>query len=363
MGIEFGRVVPVLRIFSIEKAREFYLGYLGFSVNWEHRFDDRAPLYMQVSRAGVVLHLSEHHGDSVPGTATMIYMTGIAAFHAELRSRDYRYLRPGILEQDWGLRELHLIDPFGNRLRFAEPMAEAEQAERPVGAPVPGWTARPRPPRTPMEGRFCRVAPLDVARHAADLHAANVLDATGANWTYLAAGPPADFAAYRAWLEQAAAGDDPLFHAIIDTATGKAVGVATYMRIDPANGVIEVGNINFSPLLQRHPAATEAMALMMGRVFNELGYRRYEWKCDNLNAPSRAAALRLGFRFEGVFRQALVYKGRNRDTAWFSVIDGEWPALRQAFAAWLDPANFDAAGRQRTSLAALRAAVTGRPHD
>jgi RimJ/RimL family protein N-acetyltransferase len=126
------------------------------------------------------------------------------------------------------------------------------------------------------------------------------------------------------------------------------------MRIDPANGVIEVGGINYSPLLQRKPAATEAMYLMMRRAF-ELGYRRYEWKCDSLNAPSRAAAQRLGFSYEGVFRQAWVYKGRNRDTAWFSIIDGEWPALREAFERWLAPANFDANGRQRTGLSSLTA--------
>jgi RimJ/RimL family protein N-acetyltransferase len=147
-----------------------------------------------------------------------------------------------------------------------------------------------------------------------------------------------------------AKGDDPLFHTIVDNQTGKAVGVATFMRIDRANGVIEVGNINYSPLLQRTPAATEAMFLMMRRVFDELGYRRYEWKCDSLNAPSRAAALRLGFQFEGIFRQAVVYKGRNRDTAWFSIIDREWPALRGAYEQWLEAANFDTEGRQRRKL-------------
>ena len=133
-----------------------------------------------------------------------------------------------------------------------------------------------------------------------------------------------------AWVEKAAAGSDPLFQAIIDAATGKAVGVASFMRIDLPHGVIEVGGINYSPLLQRKPAATEAMYLMMKRVF-ELGYRRYEWKCDSLNAPSRAAAQRLGFSYEGLFRQAWIYKGRNRDTKWFSIVDSEWPALREAF--------------------------------
>jgi RimJ/RimL family protein N-acetyltransferase len=209
-----------------------------------------------------------------------------------------------------------------------------------------------------MIGRHCRVEPLDAARHAADLAAANAADRGGRNWTYLSYGPFAAAADYRVWAEQVAAGEDPLFHAVIDTASGKAVGVASYLRIDRANGAIEVGHINFSPLLQRTVAATEAMALMMARVFDELGYRRYEWKCDSLNAPSRSAALRLGFRFEGIFRQAVVVKGRNRDTAWFSILDREWPALKTAFARWLEPGNFDAAGRQVRSLAAVRAAAS-----
>ncbi len=204
-----------------------------------------------------------------------------------------------------------------------------------------------------MEGRFCRLETLDPGRHAHDLFAANSLDKDGRNWTYLFQDPFADFESYRAWLEQMAKSDDPLFHTIVDATSGKAVGVATFMRIDRAHGVIEVGNINYSPLLQRMPAATEAMFLMMRRAFDELGYRRYEWKCDSLNAPSRAAALRLGFQYEGLFRQAVVYKKRNRDTAWFSMIDSEWPALKRAYEQWLAPANFDAGGRQRQSLADL----------
>lgn len=224
---------------------------------------------------------------------------------------------------------------------------------QPIGFPVPGWTPRPRPPRTAMEGRYCRVEPLDPGRHADDLFAANAEDAGGRNWTYLSVEPPPTREAYRAWAEGMAAGEDPMLHAIVDTATGRAVGVAAFMRIDPANGVIEVGHINYSPRLQRTRAATEAMALMMRRAFDELGYRRYEWKCDSLNAPSRAAAERLGFQYEGLFRQAMVYKGRNRDTAWFSVLDREWPALRSAFDRWLDPANFDEAGRQKARLSEL----------
>jgi RimJ/RimL family protein N-acetyltransferase len=224
---------------------------------------------------------------------------------------------------------------------------------QPIGFPLPHWMARPRPPRSPMEGRFCRVEPIDPARHAADLHAANLLDREGRNWTYLPYGPFARFEDYRDWLERENVGDDPLRHAIIERRSGRAAGVASYMRIDPKAGVIEVGGINYSPPLQRTPAATEAMYLMMRRVFDELGYRRYEWKCDSLNAPSRAAAHRLGFRYEGMFRQATVYKARNRDTCWFSILDSEWPALKPAFEGWLDPDNFDESGRQRRSISSF----------
>ena len=225
---------------------------------------------------------------------------------------------------------------------------------QPIGEPLAGWQPRPLPPRTPMEGRFCRLEPLDPERHAAELFEANRLDAEGRNWTYLPVGPFERLDDFRRWMDAKCLGPDPLFHAIIDRASGRAVGFASYLRIDPANGVIEVGHITYSPLLQRHPAATETMYLMMRRVFDELGYRRYEWKCDSLNAPSRAAAQRLGFVFEGIFRQAVVYKGRNRDTCWFSILDGEWPALRRAFERWLDPANFDGAGKQRRRLSELR---------
>lgn len=228
------------------------------------------------------------------------------------------------------------------------------QLGQPIGAPLPGWSPRPRPSRSPIEGRFCRVELLDPDRHAADLFAANSEDSEGRNWTYLPYGPFASFEVFRGWVAAACRGDDPLRHAIIDTGSGRAVGIASLMRIEPAMGVIEVGGITYSPRLQRKPAATEAMYLLMRRVFDELGYRRYEWKCDSLNAPSRAAAQRLGFRYEGLFRQATVYKGRNRDTAWFSILDSEWPAQRTAFERWLDPANFAGDGRQRASLASLR---------
>ena len=225
---------------------------------------------------------------------------------------------------------------------------------QPVGFPVPGWKEPPRPPRTAMVGRYCRVEPLDPSRHAEDLHRTNALDPSQRNFTYLMAGPFASLEAYRQWMEASCLGDDPLFHAIIDGATRQAAGVASFMRIDTRNGVIEVGNINYSPLLQRTPAATEAMYLMMRRAF-ELGYRRYEWKCDSLNAPSRAAAQRLGFSYEGLFRQATVYKGRSRDTAWYSIIDSEWPQLEQVYTHWLAFDNFDAGGQQRQRLSDLTA--------
>lgn len=226
---------------------------------------------------------------------------------------------------------------------------------QPIGFAVPDWSVRPRPPRTTMHGHFCQLEPLDVERHGASLHAANQLDSQGKNWTYLAYGPFETLDAYRKWITDTCLGEDPMFYAVINK-TGSAVGVASYLRIDDKAGVIEVGHINYAPPLQKTPAATEAMYLMMKRVFDELGYRRYEWKCDALNAPSQFAARRLGFRFEGIFRQATIYKNRNRDTAWFSILDREWPALKACFQRWLDPSNFDELGRQRQSLSSLTAA-------
>jgi RimJ/RimL family protein N-acetyltransferase len=207
------------------------------------------------------------------------------------------------------------------------------------------------------------VQPLESSRHAAELFEANSTDRDGRMWSYLSYGPFASERAYRDWLDPLQASEDPLFFALVDARTGRAVGVASYLRIDVANGSIEVGHLQFSPRLQRTPAATEAMYLMMKQVF-DLGYRRYEWKCDALNAASRRAAERLGFRFEGIFRQATVYKERNRDTAWYSVIDPEWPAIAAGFEAWLDPSNFDSSGAQRMTLAQARQPPGGaRPAD
>jgi RimJ/RimL family protein N-acetyltransferase len=231
------------------------------------------------------------------------------------------------------------------------PAAAVNELGQPIGPPVDGWAPPPPPPRESMTGRFCGIEPLE-ERFAADLHAANSLDTSGRTWTYLPYGPFGAEAAYRRWMRDTCFTGDPLFHAIVDLGTRRAVGVAAYMRVQPGSGSIEVGHVHFSPLLQHTRAATEAMYLMMRRVF-ELGYRRYEWKCDALNAPSRAAAERLGFSFEGIFRQATVYKGRSRDTAWYAVTDRDWPTLARAFDVWLDPRNFDDAGRQRVALSPL----------
>jgi len=229
----------------------------------------------------------------------------------------------------------------------------ANALDQPIGEPLSDWQPVSPPPRQAIEGRFCRIEPIDVDRHGPDLFKAFRTDGAEKNWTYLPYGPFDAEGAFLDWMTAACLGDDPLFHTIIDRATGKAVGIASYLRIEPGVGVIETGHLHYSPLLQRQPAATEAMFLMMRRVFSELGYRRYEWKCDALNAPSRRAAERLGFRFEGIFRQATIYKGRNRDTAWFSIIDREWPSLERAYEQWLAPKNFDERGGQKVGLGRL----------
>jgi RimJ/RimL family protein N-acetyltransferase len=228
-----------------------------------------------------------------------------------------------------------------------------------VGFALPDWTPPTAPRREAMTGRFCRLEPLDPDRHAAALFEADAADAAGRGWTYLSYGPFADLAEYGSWMRGNCLGDDPLFFAVVDAADGRPAGVASYLRIAPAAGSIEVGHIHYAPRLQRSPAATEAMYLMMRAAF-ESGYRRYEWKCDALNTASRAAAERLGLSFEGVFRQATVYKGRNRDTAWYAAVDTEWPALRQAFQAWLAPDNFDGGGRQRMRLSELTGPILKR---
>jgi RimJ/RimL family protein N-acetyltransferase len=214
----------------------------------------------------------------------------------------------------------------------------------------------PLPARIVLEGRDVSVVPLDPAAHGDALFEGTAGRKHADLWRYMFDGPfqsrPAFDAALRRWADSA----DPRFYAIVDRASGLALGRAALMRVDPVHRVIEVGSILYSPPLQRTRGATEAMYLMARYVFEELGYRRYEWKCNALNESSRVAALRLGFTFEGVFRQHMIVKGRNRDTAWYALLDSDWPAARRAFEAWLDPANFDAGGQQRASLADLRAA-------
>ncbi|MCA1326670.1 GNAT family N-acetyltransferase [Herbaspirillum seropedicae] len=229
------------------------------------------------------------------------------------------------------------------------------QWQQPVGQPLPQWQMRPLPQRLVLQGRYCKLEPISAERHAKDLFDAYAGAPDGSDWTYMISGPFDSAESYRQYAEKLEQSDDPLHFTVIDLASGRAVGSLALMRIDARHGVIEVGHVALSRSLKRTRVATEAQFLLMQHAFDTLGYRRYEWKCDSLNAPSRRAALRLGFTFEGVFRQAIVYRGRSRDTAWFSIIDGEWPVLRTAFETWLDPANFDADGQQRQSLAALRA--------
>lgn len=225
----------------------------------------------------------------------------------------------------------------------------------PLGEIVENWTPRKRPQRVVHEGRLVRLEPLDAARHGPAMHAAHRnLDPDGRLWDYLPYGPFDAEADYLAHLERQAASDDPLFFAIVDRASGDAVGVASYLRHDPENGVIEVGHVCYTPRLQHTAGATEAMALMARHVFEDLDYRRYEWKCNAGNAASVKAAERLGFAYEGTFRQHMVVKGRNRDTAWFAMIDVDWPAIGEGLRLWLRPENFGTDGRQRASLMEIR---------
>lgn len=226
--------------------------------------------------------------------------------------------------------------------------------DQPVGAPLPDWRGAEFPPRRTLNGWGCRLEPLDPERHGPGLWQAFRAD-SGAMWTYLTTGPYATEADMLVWLRECAAKTDPQFYTIFDEDGEQPLGLASYLRIDPLAGSIEVGWLHFSPALQRSRLATAAMALMMANAF-ALGYRRYEWKCNALNKPSWQAALRLGFSYEGTFRQNRVDKGRTRDTAWFSVIDSEWPALQACFARWLAPDNFDERGRQRLRLSELTTA-------
>ena len=240
---------------------------------------------------------------------------------------------------------------------------------QPIGFPVDDWQTPMLPGDTPLQGRFCRLEPLSAERHGDALWAAwrqpdpAILgDRSGeARWTYLGGRPFGDAASCHAWLQQCSHAQDPCFMAVIDAESSDALGVAAWLNLQPAHGSVELGHLNFSPCLARTPAATEALVLMMRHVF-DLGYRRLEWKCDALNAPSRQAAQRLGLRFEGVFHQHRVVSGHNRDSAWYSLLHHEWCQLAPVFECWLSPDNFDAYGRQRQPLSMLTsAALTPRP--
>jgi len=242
----------------------------------------------------------------------------------------------------------------GGDSRVPDPGSSDATRRGRLGEPL-DWEPVAAPGRAVLAGRTVRLEPIDVGHHAASLFAAS--HGAGADphlWDYLPYGPFPDAAGFSAWLSTCASSDDPLFLAVVDEATGRALGMASYLRITPAHGVIEIGHIWFSAAMQRTPQATEAIWLLARHVFDDLGYRRLEWKCDALNARSRRAATRLGFTFEGIFRQHLVVKGRNRDTAWYAMLDGEWPAIRAAFESWLAAGNFDVTGRQRRTLTEIR---------
>ncbi|WP_367718117.1 GNAT family protein [Nitratireductor sp. GISD-1A_MAKvit] len=216
------------------------------------------------------------------------------------------------------------------------------------------WTPRPRPTREVLEGRFVRLEPLDPEKHGDGLYAVSAVPDAAQRFRWLGEHPPADRAQFQDWLAGVAAKADPFFHVVLDQRTDVVGGRQALMRIDQANGVIEIGSIYWGPGLSRNRGATEAFYLAACHVFERLGYRRLEWKCNAANEPSRKAAKRFGFAFEGLFRQHMVVKGENRDTAWFAMLDHEWPYLKRAFAAWLDPANFDKEGRQKQRLEELR---------
>lgn len=219
------------------------------------------------------------------------------------------------------------------------------------------WTPRPKPSTQPMEGRFVRLEKLDPAKHADGLFDASAQPDGEERFRWLPDLVPTDRAEFRKWVEQVAASEDPIFFAVIDEATGKVAGRQTYMRMDPANGVAEIGHIYWGPLVSRKPAATEALFLFARHIFDDLGYRRFEWKCNNENLPSKRAATRFGFRPEGVFHQHLIVKGRNRDTAWFAMLDKDWADLRPTYEAWLAADNFDEAGAQLRKLEELRKVI------
>ncbi|HWE60227.1 MAG TPA: GNAT family protein [Chloroflexota bacterium] len=235
------------------------------------------------------------------------------------------------------------------------------RADLPPAAEIHGepiaWTAARVPAHAVLAGATVRLEPVNPHRHGKDLFAAARDGRDPQLWDYMSVGPFADEQAFAAWLATTVTSTDPLFFTVVDARTERASGMASYLRITPANGVIEIGNIWFGPDLQRTRQATEAIFLLARHVFDDLGYRRLEWKCNALNRRSRQAAERFGFSYEGIFRQHMVVKGRNRDTAWFAMLDRDWPLIRAAFEAWLAPENVDSDGRQRRSLRTIRAAI------
>ena len=233
----------------------------------------------------------------------------------------------------------------------------SNEFQQPIGNALPDWQPCPRPQRVVLEGRFCRLEPL-ATEHTAALWSAWSSAQDSRGWTYLSVGPFADSHQFSAFIDSAAQSRDPLHYAVVDVQSGNALGTLSLMRIDPANGAVEVGFVMYSPRLQRTVQATEAHYLLMKYAFG-LGYRRYEWKCDSLNGPSRHAAIRLGFRYEGLFRQAVVYKQRTRDTAWFSILDSEWPLIGQAFETWLSVENMPD-GVQKQGLVQIRESLVSK---
>ncbi|MEM5530041.1 GNAT family protein [Gammaproteobacteria bacterium AS21] len=219
-----------------------------------------------------------------------------------------------------------------------------------IGEPVIDWQEKEYPSCNILAGRFCRLERLKPKRHAQSLFTTLCDRQFDENWTYLPYGPFADYDLFYQWLSASAQLTDPLFFSVIDQATNQAVGLVSYLRVDPQVGAAEVGHIHFSSKIQQTAIASESMYLMMQYLFDELGYRRYEWKCDSLNAPSKKAALRLGFEYEGTFKQATIYKNRNRDTAWYAIVDKQWPMIKQGFERWLAAENFDDKGRQKSKL-------------
>lgn len=258
------------------------------------------------------------------------------------------------------------VSPAALRPEGLRPESLQPEGLRPESL-ISGAEVSPLPPgrlpqRTVLQGRTVRLEPLDPAAHGRELYAASHADdAARTVWTYLWQGPYGDEAAFLAWLRECAAATDPIFFAVRDGASGQPRGMASYLRMAPRDGVLEIGHIWFAPSLQRTTASTEALTLMIRHAFDDLGCRRVEWKCDARNAPSRRAALRLGLRFEGIFYRHMIVKGRNRDTAWYAILAEEWPAVRSAYDRWLAADNFDADGRQQASLSACAAAARPSP--